>query len=69
MEISGFDRAAISVLASDVVVRDRLGALHKSVAEIEDDSGAPLADFTSSDSLVEAESAEAWSVFSAGIPS
>jgi len=57
LEISGFDRAAISVLASDAVVRDRLGGLYKSVADIEDDPKAPLAAFTSSDSRVEAESA------------
>ena len=57
LEISGFDRAAISVLASDAVVRDRLGALYKSVTDIEDDPRAPLAAFASSDSLVEAKSA------------
>jgi hypothetical protein len=57
LEISGFDRAAISVLASDAVVRDRLGALYKSAADIEDDPRAPLAAFTSSDSILEAKSA------------
>ena len=57
LEISGFDRAALSVLASDAVVRERLGPLYKSVAEIEDDPRAPQAAFASSDSLVEAKSA------------
>jgi hypothetical protein len=57
LEISGFDRAAISVLASDAAVRDRLGGLYKSAADIEDDPKAPLAAFTSSDSMVGAESA------------
>jgi hypothetical protein len=45
------------VLASEAVVRDRLGAVYKSVAEIEDDPRAPLVAFTSSDSIVEAKSA------------
>jgi hypothetical protein len=57
LEISGFDRAAISVLASDAVVRDRLGGLYRSVTEIEDDPRAPLAAYSSRDSRIEAESA------------
>ena len=57
LEISGFDRASISVLASDRTVRDRLGKLYGSVAEIEDDPRAPRAAFVSEDSRVEGETA------------
>ena len=57
LEISGFNRAAISVLASDKTVKDRLGRLYRSVAEIMDDPRAPLAAFTSTDSRVGAEAA------------
>jgi hypothetical protein len=57
LEISGFDRAAISVLASDKTVKDRLGRLYRSVAEIVDDPRAPLAAFVSRGSRVEGEAA------------
>jgi hypothetical protein len=57
LEISGFNRAAISVLANDETVKDRLGRLYRSVAEIEDDPRAPLAAFVSRDSRVGGEAA------------
>jgi hypothetical protein len=57
LETSGFDRAEISVLASDKTVRDRLGRLYGSVAEIVDDPRAPRAAFASKDSRVEGEAA------------
>ena len=57
LEISGFDRAAISVLASDKTVKDRLGRLYRSVADIVDDPRAPVAAFVSKDSRVEGEAA------------
>jgi len=57
LEISGFNRAAISVLASDKTVKDRLGRLYRSVAEIMDDPRAPLTAFTSRDSRVGGEAA------------
>ena len=57
LQISGFNRAAISVLASDRTVRDRLGKLYGSVAEIEDDPRVPQAAFVSKDSRVEGEAA------------
>ena len=57
LEISGFNRAAISVLASDKTVKDRLGRLYRSVAEIMDDPRAPLTPYTSSDSRVVGEAA------------
>jgi hypothetical protein len=57
LEMSGFDRAEISVLASDKTVRDRLGRLYGSVAEIVDDPRAPRAAFVSKDSRVEGQTA------------
>jgi hypothetical protein len=57
LEISGFNRAAISVLANDKTVKDRLGRLYNTVAEIEDDPRAPLAVFVSKDSRVEGQAA------------
>ena len=43
LEGAGFDRAAISVLASDAKIRDRLGHLYAKAADAEDDPRAPLA--------------------------
>jgi hypothetical protein len=57
LEISGFDRAAISVLASDKKVTDCLGKLYASVTEIEDDPRAPQIAFVSKNSRIEAEAA------------
>ncbi|MCW6511771.1 hypothetical protein [Lichenifustis flavocetrariae] len=57
LQISGFDRAAISVLASDKIVKERLGRLYDSVAEIVDDPRAPLAAFVSQDSRMEGKAA------------
>jgi hypothetical protein len=57
LEISGFSRADISVLASDTTVRERRGRLYRSVDEIVDDPRAPLATFVSKDSRVEGEAA------------
>jgi hypothetical protein len=57
LEASDFGRAAISVLASDKTVKDRLGRLYGSVSEIVDDPRAPLAAYVSKDSRVEVEAA------------
>ncbi len=57
LEVSGFDRAALSVLASDDKVKERLGRLYRAVAEIEDDPRAPQAAFVSKDSRVGGEAA------------
>lgn len=57
LEISGFDRGAVSVLASDKTVRDRLGRLYRSVGEIMDDPRAPLTAFVSRDSRIAGEAA------------
>jgi len=55
LEIEGFDRAEISVLASDENVKQRLGRLYRSVSEIVDDPRAPQAAFVSKDSRTEGE--------------
>jgi hypothetical protein len=57
LEISGFDRAAISVLASDETIEKRVGRLYRTVAEIEDNREVPQAAFVSTDSLAEGEAA------------
>jgi hypothetical protein len=57
LEISGFARTTLSVLASDEAVKERVGHLYRTVGEIEDDSRAPQTGFVSSDSLVEAKAA------------
>ena len=62
LEISGFDRAGISVLAGDQKVIERVGHLYRSAAEAMDDPRAPQAAFISRDSLAEGEAA------SIGIP-
>jgi hypothetical protein len=57
LEISGFDRATISVLASDEKVKERVGHLYRTVAEIAADRQAPQGAFVSNGSLVEGEAA------------
>jgi hypothetical protein len=58
LEISGFDRAAaISVLASDETIMERVGRLYRTVGEIEDNRQVPRAAFVSMDSLAEGEAA------------
>lgn len=41
LEVSGFDRATVSVLASDKKIKERMGRLHPTLIEIEDDRRAP----------------------------
>lgn len=57
LEMSGFDRAAISVLGSDQAGRECIGRLYRSVAEIEDDARAPQSAFVSRGSRLEGEAA------------
>jgi hypothetical protein len=56
-EISGFDPATVSVLATDEAVKERVGHLYSTAAEMEDDRHVPQAAFVSNDSLVEGEAA------------
>ena len=57
LEISGFDRAAISVLGPDRKVKKRLGCLDPEITTVADDGRTPQAAFASRDSWVEGEAA------------
>jgi hypothetical protein len=57
LEIAGFDRAALSVLATDGTIKDRVGHLYRNVAEIEDNRHVPQAAFAEMNSRVEGEAA------------
>jgi VIT1/CCC1 family predicted Fe2+/Mn2+ transporter len=57
LEIAGFDRARISVLATDAQVKERVGHLYRSAADVVDDRRAPRAAFASRDSRIEGEAA------------
>jgi hypothetical protein len=57
LEISGFDRAALSVLATDGTIKDRVGHLDRNVAEIEDNRRVPQSAFAETDSWVKGEAA------------
>ncbi|MBK8907533.1 MAG: hypothetical protein IPM60_06435 [Rhodospirillales bacterium] len=50
---SGFERAEISLLASDKSVEDKLGHAYRKVTELEDDTGAPRVAYVDRDSVVE----------------
>jgi hypothetical protein len=57
LEVSGFDRATISVLATDETVKDRVGHLYHDVSEIADGRRVPQGAFVSTDSRVEGKAA------------
>jgi hypothetical protein len=57
LEVSGFDRAALSVLANEQTVKGRVGHLYRNVSEIEDNRRVPQAAFAETDSQVEGEAA------------
>jgi hypothetical protein len=57
LEIAGFDRAAISVLATDETIKDGVGHLYRNVTEIEDNRHVPQAAFAEMDSRIEGEAA------------
>ncbi len=57
LEVSGFDRASISVLGSDAEVRKRVGRPYGNVAEIEDDARAPRASFEPESERIENQAA------------
>ncbi len=57
LEISGFDRAAISVLATASKAREQLDRFYRSFSDVEDSGGTPRAAFVSSDSLEQGEAA------------
>jgi hypothetical protein len=62
LEVSGFSRATISVLATDQTVKERVGHLYRTIAEIEDNGRVPQSAFVSKDSLTEG------AAFAVGVP-
>lgn len=54
---SGFDRADLSLLASEHAVEEKLGHLYRRVEELEDDPQAPRAAYVASDAFGEARGA------------
>ena len=54
LQISGFDRAEISLLAGENAVEEKLGHVYQKVGELEDDPKVPRAAFVGRDSMVEA---------------
>jgi hypothetical protein len=54
---SGFDRAELSLLASESTVDEKLGHKYKKVAEIEDDATVPRTRYVSPESIGEAKAA------------
>lgn len=54
---SGFDRAEISLLASEEAVDEKLGHKYKKVTELEDDANAPRTCYVSLESIGDAEGA------------
>jgi outer membrane lipoprotein SlyB len=57
LELSGFDRAAISVLATHGAARQRLESFYRTVAEAEDSATVPRGAYVSSNSRTEGEAA------------
>ncbi len=56
LERSGFDRADISVLASEHAITEKLGHRYERASELEDDAAVPRATFVERESLVEGQS-------------
>lgn len=54
---NGFDRSELSLLASEDVVKDKLGHAYTRVEDLEDDPSAPTAAYISTGSISEAEGA------------
>lgn len=52
---SGFDRADLSLLASETAVADRLGHFYGTATEVEDDAEIPRRGYVSTESLGDAE--------------
>lgn len=57
LEVSGFNRAAISVLGTDTKARDYIGRFYQTVREVEDSSRAPRGEFVSRDESTEEQAA------------
>jgi hypothetical protein len=57
LEVSGFDRAAMSILATDTKGREQVERFYRTVRDIEDSGRAPHGAFVSRDSRTEGEAA------------
>jgi hypothetical protein len=57
LESSGFDRAAISLLASEEAVIEKLGHVYSRIEELEDDETVPRTAFVSTAAIGDAEGA------------
>ena len=57
LEVAGFDRAAMSVLATDAQAKEQVERFYHTVKDIEDNSRAPYNAFVSRDSRIEGEAA------------
>ncbi len=57
LQNAGFDRAEISLLASEETVNEKLGHRYESVRELEDDADVPRAAYVERDSIVEGKTA------------
>ena len=53
--ISGFDRAELSLLASEPAVQEKLGHLYDKVSELEDDAAVPRSAYVSTEAIGNAE--------------
>lgn len=57
LEVSGFDRAAISVLGTNEAVKERIGHYYRQMTEIEDNPRVPQSAFDSEGASIEGEAA------------
>ena len=57
LEVSGFDRAAISVLPTDEKAREQVARFYRTIKDVEDGGRTPRAAFVSKDSRTEGEAA------------
>jgi len=55
LQSSGFDRAEISLLASEHAVQEKLGHMYEKVSDLEDDSSAPRTAYVSTESIGDAK--------------
>lgn len=55
--LSGFDRAELSLMASEAAVENKLGHKYRKVADVEDDDAVPRVAYVSPESIGDAEGA------------
>ncbi|MEQ9487414.1 MAG: hypothetical protein RIM72_00290 [Alphaproteobacteria bacterium] len=55
LQSSGFDRAEISLLASESAVQEKLGHMYEKVSDLEDDPAAPRTAYVSTESIGDAK--------------